>query len=99
MPEGAATGGVTGMGAGAILGWLAGIGTLIRGPFPGGPPAGGLGARGWGDGHSQYKKRYEGKRGQRTEVTPNSDQEKVAKDIYKRAGAEDISSTSEASVS
>jgi hypothetical protein len=28
MPEGAATGGIAGMGAGAILGWLAGIGTL-----------------------------------------------------------------------
>ena len=36
MPEGAATGGVAGMGAGAILGWLAGIGTLAIpgvGPF------------------------------------------------------------------
>ena len=28
LPEGAATGGVAGMGAGAILGWLAGIGSL-----------------------------------------------------------------------
>ena len=46
MPEGAATGGVTGMGAGAILGWLVGIGTLgnswgrtvYRGrPYHGGP--------------------------------------------------------------
>jgi hypothetical protein len=36
MPEGAATGGVAGMGTGAILGWLAGIGTLAIpgvGPF------------------------------------------------------------------
>ena len=36
MPEGAATGGVAGMGAGAVLGWLAGIGTLAIpgvGPF------------------------------------------------------------------
>lgn len=36
VPEGAATGGVAGMGAGAILGWLAGIGTLAIpgvGPF------------------------------------------------------------------
>lgn len=36
MPEGAATGGVAGMGAGAILGWLAGIGSLAIpgvGPF------------------------------------------------------------------
>jgi hypothetical protein len=36
LPEGAATGGATGMGAGAILGWLAGIGSLAIpgvGPF------------------------------------------------------------------
>lgn len=36
LPEGAATGGVAGMGTGAILGWLAGIGTLAIpgvGPF------------------------------------------------------------------
>ncbi|MES2264089.1 MAG: hypothetical protein V4724_36685 [Pseudomonadota bacterium] len=36
LPEGAATGGVAGMGAGAIMGWLAGIGTLALpglGPF------------------------------------------------------------------
>ena len=36
LPEGAATGGAAGMGAGAIMGWLAGIGTLAIpgvGPF------------------------------------------------------------------
>jgi hypothetical protein len=36
LPEGAATGGVAGMGTGAILGWLAGIGSLAIpgvGPF------------------------------------------------------------------
>jgi hypothetical protein len=36
LPEGAAAGGVAGMGAGAVLGWLAGIGTLAipgAGPF------------------------------------------------------------------
>jgi len=36
LPEGAAAGGVAGMGAGAILGWLAGIGSLAipgAGPF------------------------------------------------------------------
>jgi len=36
MPEGATTGGVAGMGVGAVLGWLAGIGTLAIpgvGPF------------------------------------------------------------------
>src|SRR5436853_7224500 len=35
-PEGATTGGVAGMGVGAVLGWLAGIGTLAipgMGPF------------------------------------------------------------------
>src|SRR3954470_21347446 len=36
LPEGAATGGVAGMGTGAVLGWLAGIGSLAIpgvGPF------------------------------------------------------------------
>ena len=36
LPEGATSGGVTGMGVGAVLGWLAGIGTLAIpgvGPF------------------------------------------------------------------
>jgi len=36
LPEGTAAGGVAGMGAGAILGWLVGIGTLVipgAGPF------------------------------------------------------------------
>src|SRR4030095_4581942 len=36
LPEGAATGGVAGMGVGAVLGWLAGVGTLAIpgvGPF------------------------------------------------------------------
>jgi hypothetical protein len=47
-------------------------------------------------------KRYDGKiRGGSALIsvhTDNSDQEKIAKDIYKRAGAEDINSTSEAGV-
>ena len=47
MPEGAATGGVAGMGTGAILGWLAGIGSLAIpgvGPFiAAGPIMGALG--------------------------------------------------------
>ena len=36
LPEGASSGGATGMGVGAILGWLAGIGSLAipgAGPF------------------------------------------------------------------
>jgi len=119
MPEGAATGGVTGMGAGAVLGWLAGIGTLAIpgvGPFIAAGPimaalggaavggaAGGIIGGLVGMGIPEYEaKRYDGKiRGGSALIsvhTDNSDQEKVAKDIYKRAGAEDISSTSEASV-
>jgi hypothetical protein len=120
MPEGAATGGVTGMGAGAILGWLVGIGTLAIpgvGPFIAAGPimaalggaavggaAGGIIGGLVGMGIPEYEaKQYDGKiRGGSALIsvhTDNSDQAKVAKDIYKRAGAEDISSTSEASVS
>jgi hypothetical protein len=120
MPEGAATGGVTGMGAGAILGWLAGIGTLAIpgvGPFIAAGPimaalggaavggaAGGIIGGLVGMGIPEYEaKRYDGKiRGGSALIsvhTDNSDREKVAKDLFKKAGAEDISSTSEASVS
>jgi hypothetical protein len=120
MPEGTATGGVTGMGAGAILGWLAGIGTLAIpgvGPFIAAGPimaalggaavggaAGGIIGGLVGMGIPEYEaKRYDGKiRGGSALIsvhTESSDEEKVAKDIYKRAGAEDINSTSEASVS
>ena len=119
MPEGAATGGVTGMGAGAILGWLAGIGSLAIpgvGPFIAAGPimaalggaavggaAGGIIGGLVGMGIPEYEaKRYDGKiRGGSALIsvhTDNSDQAKIAKDIYKRAGAEDINSTSEASV-
>jgi uncharacterized membrane protein len=57
-----------------------------------------------GMGIPEYEaKRYDGKiRGGSALIsvhTESSDSEKVAKDIYKRAGAEDINSTSEASVS
>ena len=120
MPEGATTGGAAGMGAGAILGWLAGIGTLAIpgvGPFIAAGPimaalggaavggaAGGIIGALVGMGIPEYEaKQYDGKvRGGSALIsvhTDNSDQEKRAKDIYKRAGAEDISSTSEASVS
>jgi uncharacterized membrane protein len=56
-----------------------------------------------GMGIPEYEaKRYDGKiRGGSALIsvhTDNSDQVKVAKDIFKRAGAEDINSTSEASV-
>ncbi|HZM44851.1 MAG TPA: hypothetical protein VFC14_08475 [Burkholderiales bacterium] len=120
LPEGAATGGVTGMGAGAILGWLAGIGSLAIpgvGPFIAAGPimaalggaavggaAGGIIGGLVGMGIPEYEaKRYDGKiRGGSALIsvhTESSDEEKVAKDIYKRSGAEDINSTSEASVS
>jgi len=117
MPEGAATGGVAGMGAGAVLGWLAGIGTLAIpgvGPFiaagpimaalggaaVGGATGGIIGAL-VGMGIPEYEaKLYDGKiRGGNALIsvhTDNSDEVKLAKDIYRAAGAEDIKSTSEA---
>jgi hypothetical protein len=119
LPEGAATGGVAGMGVGAVLGWLAGIGTLAIpgvGPFIAAGPimaalggaavggaAGGIIGALVGMGIPEYEaKLYEGKiRGGNALIsvhTDNSDQVKSAKEIYKRAGAEDIKSTSEASV-
>jgi hypothetical protein len=119
LPEGAATGGVAGMGIGAILGWLAGIGTLAIpgvGPFIAAGPimaalggaavggaAGGIIGALVGMGIPEYEaKLYEGKIRSGNALisvhTDNSEQVKTAKEIYKRAGAEDIKSTSEASV-
>lgn len=119
LPEGTATGGVAGMGAGAILGWLAGIGSLAIpgvGPFIAAGPimaalggaavggaAGGVIGGLVGMGIPEYEaKLYDGKiRGGSALIsvhTDNSDQVKTAKEIYKRAGADDIKSTSEASV-
>ncbi|MFZ6656450.1 hypothetical protein [Undibacterium sp. TJN19] len=120
LPEGAATGGVAGMGVGAILGWLTGIGTLAIpgvGPFIAAGPimaalsgaalvgaAGGIIGGLVGMGIPEYEaKLYDGKiRGGNVLIsvhTENSDRAGIAKDIYKKAGAEDINSTSEASVS
>lgn len=120
MPEGAATGGITGMGAGAILGWLAGIGSLaIPGVGPliaAGPIMAALGGAAVGGatggligglvgmGIPEYEaKLYDGKiQGGNSLIsvhTENSDQVDAAKEVYKRAGAEDIHSTSEASAS
>ena len=117
MPEGATTGGVTGMGAGAVLGWLAGIGSLAIpgvGPFiAAGPIMAALGGAAVGGatggviggligmGIPEYEaKLYDGKiQGGNSLIsvhTENSDQVDAAKEIYKRAGAEDIHSTSEA---
>ncbi len=119
MPEGATTGAATGMGAGAILGWLAGIGTLAIpgvGPFiaagpilaalsgaaVGGATGGIIGAL-VGMGIPEIEaKHYDGKiRGGNTLIsvhTDSSEQKKAAKEIYERAGAEDIKSTSEKTV-
>ena len=110
LPEGAATGGVAGMGLGAVLA-IPGVGPFIAagpimaalgGAAVGGAAGGIIGAL-VGMGIPEYEaKLYEGKiRGGNALIsvhTDNSDQVKSAKEIYKRAGAEDIKSTSEASV-
>jgi len=119
LPEGAATGGVAGLGVGAILGWLAGIGSLAIpgvGPFIAAGPimaalggaaigsaAGGVIGALVGMGIPEYEaKLYDGKIRNGNALisvhTDNSDQEKMVKEIYKGAGAEDIKSTSEAHV-
>lgn len=118
-PEGATTGVVTGMGTGAILGWLAGIGTLaipgvgpliaagpimaaLGGAAVGGATGGIIGAL-VGMGIPEYEaKHYDGKiRGGNTLIsvhTDNSNEENTAKKIFERLGADDIKSTSEATV-
>jgi hypothetical protein len=119
MPEGATTGGIAGMGTGAILGWLAGIGSLAipgAGPFIAAGPimaalggaavggaAGGLIGGLVGMGIPEYEaKLYDGKvRGGNVLIsvhTDNGDQVTAAKDIFEKANATDIKSTSEASV-
>ncbi|MDP3653978.1 MAG: hypothetical protein Q8R67_20095 [Rhodoferax sp.] len=119
LPEGATAGVVTGMSAGAILGWLAGIGTLAIpgvGPFiAAGPIMAALGAAAVGGatggiigalvglGIPEFEaKLYDGKiRSGNVLIsvhTDDSNQAKSAKEIYKEAGANDIKSTSEASV-
>jgi hypothetical protein len=117
-PEGATTGGLTGMGIGAALGWLAGIGSLAIpgvGPFiAAGPIMGALsgaavgGATGGligalvGMGIPEYEaKLYDGKvRGGNALVsihTEDRDEKNRAEKILKDAGAQDISSSTEAS--
>jgi hypothetical protein len=119
MPEGAASGGVAGLGVGAILGWLAGIGTLAIpgvGPFIAAGPimaalggaaigaaAGGVIGALVGMGIPEYEaKLYDGKIRNGNALisvhTENSAQEKAAKEVFKRAGAEDIHATVEAHV-
>lgn len=116
-PEGATTGGVAGMGIGAALGWLAGIGSLAIpgvGPFIAAGPimaalggaavggaTGGLVGALVGLGIPEYEaKLYDGKvRGGNVLVSVHAEdgaQQKRAKQILEQAGAEDISSSTEA---
>jgi hypothetical protein len=117
-PEGAAAGGVAGLGVGAALGWLAGIGALAIpgvGPFiAAGPIMAALGGAALGTatggiigalvgmGIPEFEaKRYDAKIREGNILisvhTEDSKQRDVAKEIFKRNGAEDISTGSEAS--
>ena len=117
-PEGATTGGVAGLGVGAALGWLAGIGALAIpgvGPFIAAGPimaalggaavgtaAGGLIGALVGMGIPEFEaKRYDAKIREGNILisvhTEDSRQRDVAKDVFKRFDADDISSGSEAS--
>jgi hypothetical protein len=119
-PEGATTGGAVGLGIGAVLGWLAGIGSLAIpgvGPFiAAGPIMGALGGAAAGGatggiigalvgmGIPEYEaKRYEGKvRGGNILIsvhTDNANERARVKDIFKKANAEDISTSGEEGVS
>jgi hypothetical protein len=119
-PEGATTGGAVGLGIGAVLGWLAGIGSLAIpgvGPFiAAGPIMGALGGAAAGGatggiigalvgmGIPEYEaKQYEGKvRGGNILIsvhTDNADERARVKDIFKKANAEDISTSGEEGVS
>ena len=109
-PEGAATGAGTGGVLGGVTGWLVGIGTLAipgLGPFIAAGPimaalAGLTGAL-IGMGIPEYEaKLYEGKIKEGNILiavhSENSDQTKLAKDIFERANAHDISYTEEEGV-
>lgn len=117
-PEGATTGGVAGLGVGAAVGWLAGIGALAipgLGPFIAAGPimaalggaavgtaAGGVIGALVGMGIPEIEaKRYDDKiRGGNILLsvhTEDGHQKSVAKDVFKRHNADDISSRSEAS--
>jgi len=117
-PEGAATGGVAGLGVGAALGWLAGIGALAIpgvGPFiAAGPIMAALGGAAVGTatggligglvgmGIPEFEaKRYDAKIREGNILisvhTEDGKQRDVAKDIFKRLAANDISTGTEAS--
>lgn len=117
-PEGATTGGVAGLGVGAALGWLAGIGALAIpgvGPFIAAGPimaalggaavgtaAGGVIGALVGMGIPEFEaKRYDAKIREGNILisvhTEDGKQRDLAKDIFQRNNAEDISSGGEAS--
>jgi len=117
-PEGATAGGVAGLGVGAALGWLAGIGALAipgvgpliaAGPIMGALAGGAVGgATGGiigalvGMGIPEFEaKRYDAKIRDGNILisvhTEDSKQRDVAKDIFKRLNADDISTGAEAS--
>ena len=116
-PEGATAGGVAGLGVGAALGWLAGIGSLAIpgvGPFIAAGPimaalggaavgtaAGGVIGALVGMGIPEFEaKRYDDKIKTGNILisvhTEDSNQRDIAKDIFKRNHADDISTGSEA---
>ena len=115
-PEGATTGGVAGLGVGAALGWLAGIGALAIpgvGPFIAAGPimaalsgaaigtaTGGVIGALVGMGIPEFEaKRFDSKLREGNILisvhTEDGKQRDVAKDIFKAAGADNISSASE----
>lgn len=117
-PEGATAGGVAGLGVGAALGWLAGIGMLAIpgvGPFIAAGPimaalsgaavgtaAGGVIGALIGLGIPEFEaKRYDAKIREGNILisvhTEDGKQRDVAKEVFKRNNADDISSASEAS--
>ena len=116
-PEGATAGGVAGLGVGAALGWLAGIGALAIpgvGPFIAAGPimaalggaavgtaAGGVVGALVGMGIPEFEaKRYDSKIREGNILisvhTEDSKQRDVARDVFKRFDASDISTGSEA---
>ncbi len=118
-PEGATTGGGTGLAVGGILGWLTGIGALAipgLGPFIAAGPimaalsgaaiggtVGALTGALIGMGIPEFEARkYEDKVKSGSTLisvhSEDSEETKRAKDIFKHAGAEDISTAGEASV-
>jgi hypothetical protein len=118
-PEGATAGGIAGLGVGAAIGWLAGIGALAIpgiGPFIAAGPimaalsaaavgtaAGGVIGALVGMGIPEFEaKRYNAKVQEGNVLlsvhTADSKQRDVARDIFKRNNADDISTAAEANV-